>query len=236
MTIKTPPDGRDEFSLRGAMSQTCRQLQHEGLDGAGLLSMSHRWARSGANGLLAMPASGPDPLDPENWQWHPAEPIESAQESWLDDPPAPGLWHELHLAVLAERPQTHCVLMIAPPYASALACLPGIQAEGIPPFHPALAALGGDHLPCATMLGKRQHDGPRAMIDSVLEALSSRSACLLANHGALITGSSISQTLIRARRLEALARIYAISMQLGEPVRLDAGQMHNSFDAWQIPD
>ncbi|MGH1361603.1 MAG: class II aldolase/adducin family protein [Burkholderiaceae bacterium] len=230
MTTKTPPEPgtqADEQSLRQTLSQACLSMQQEGLDSIGLLNLSHRWARSGAAGLITTAGQ---------LCWHPMQPLERASDSWLNEPPAPGLWHELHVALLTERPDTHCIMLFAPPYATALACLPRVQTEGIPPFHPALAALGGDHLPCAALVGKRVADGPRALIDSVLEATASRQACLLANHGALVTGTSVAQTLQRARRLESLARVFSIAAQLGEPALLDASQMNNSFDAWQISD
>jgi len=60
---------------------------------------------------------------------------------------------------------------------------------------------------------------------NVADALTGRSACLLANHGMVAVGDSIISAYKLAQEVEALAKRYCISLQFGNPVLLDDKEM-----------
>lgn len=251
-----------EHALRLAIVQACNCLAVEGLNALNLLSLSHRWSRSAAQGLLTTPDLMANTTEPSGLRWHAFAKSPNTRDdndhsndanAWLDEDPQTGCWHWLHQGLLNDSALTQCVLLLAPPFATALACLPRVQAEGLPAFHPALAAFGGDDLACAPMVtpqpitaqaasssnptGQSTNKANEAneTIEAVLKATAGRHACLLANQGMLVSGQSLAQTIARARQLEGLARIYTTALQMGEPAILDAGQMNECFAAWQTP-
>ncbi len=177
----TNPTGT-EFTLRAAIVETCQHLHDEQLDALGLLSLSHRSARSAAPGMLSLGRPGALPSHGDGLQWHALTP---ERLGWATDggdgQPPPGIgsastmpaagsdqandakaatdadntgdpWLALHRALLSELAQVNCVLLLAPVHATALACMATIQRDGLPPFHPALTTFGGDDLACADCL------------------------------------------------------------------------------------
>ena len=67
--------------------------------------------------------------------------------------------------------------------------------------------------------------GSQALSDAALAAMASRTACLLANHGMLVFGRDLAQTLDLGIELETLCEQYWRARQLGDPVLLDAAEM-----------
>lgn len=103
------------------------------------------------------------------------------------------------------------------PHATALACL----REDLPAFHYMVAAAGGDSVRCAPYATF----GTQALSDAVLDALSDRRACLLANHGAIALGENLASALALAQEIEALCQQYLLARVAGRPVLLDAAEM-----------
>jgi len=122
-----------------------------------------------------------------------------------------------HRDLYVARPESGSVLHAHSPFATSLACL---RCE-IPPFHYMIARFGGDTLRCATYATF----GSQALSDAALAAMASRTACLLANHGMLVFGRDLAQTLDLGIELETLCEQYWRARQLGDPVRLDAAEM-----------
>ena len=58
-----------------------------------------------------------------------------------------------------------------------------------------------------------------------VEALLDRRACLLAHHGLVALGASLSEALGLAVEVENLARQYWCALSLGEPAQLDDAEM-----------
>jgi L-fuculose-phosphate aldolase len=123
----------------------------------------------------------------------------------------------LHLDIYRSRPDAGAVVHAHSVHATALSCL----RRGIPAFHYMVAVAGGADLRCADYATFGTADLSAAM----LVALEGRSACLLANHGQVAIGDSLSRALDRAIEVETLARQYILARQLGEPVILDAAEM-----------
>src|SRR5690606_2680579 len=114
------------------------------------------------------------------------------------------------------RPDCGAVVHVHSLAATALACLPRIQAEGIPAFHYMVAVAGGPDIRCAPY----RTFGTPELSEVTLRALEGRRACLLANHGSVALGRTLADALELAVELESLAAMYAQALQIGEPVRL----------------
>ena len=120
-------------------------------------------------------------------------------------------------AGLAARPEVQAVLHAHPTFATALACL----RLGIPAFHYMVAVAGGRDIRCAPYATFGTEELSRAVLDAMTE----RTACLLANHGMVAVAGSLTGVLTLAIEVETLARQYYHAMQIGEPVILDDAEM-----------
>lgn len=126
----------------------------------------------------------------------------------------------LHLGLYRARPEFGAVVHGHPTYGTALAML----RQGIPACHYMVAAFGGDDVRCA---GYATY-GTRDLADLAIQAMQDRSACLLANHGVVVGAASLRRAMWLAVELETLARQYHQARLLGEPVLLDARQIHDT--------
>jgi L-fuculose-phosphate aldolase len=117
-----------------------------------------------------------------------------------------------HRDIYLARPDAGAVVHVHPPYATALA----MCRKAIPPAHYMIAVGGGDSIRCADYYTY----GTQALSDAVLAALEGRLACLMANHGMIALGTTLTQAMWRAVEVENLARQYALSLQIGAPVLL----------------
>ncbi len=122
-----------------------------------------------------------------------------------------------HRDVYATRPDVGAVLHAHSPFAVALAC----TRRDIPPFHYLIARFGGETVRCAGYAAY----GTQELSDAVIQALSGRSACLLANHGMVVCAPDLDRVLERAIELEELCGQYWRACQLGGPVLLTAAEM-----------
>jgi L-fuculose-phosphate aldolase len=86
----------------------------------------------------------------------------------------------------------------------------------LPGFHYMVGAFGGDDVPCVPYATF----GSEALARDVAEALQTRSACLMSNHGATARGASLSAAVTLAHRLEISCRHYILARALGEPRHL----------------
>ena len=103
------------------------------------------------------------------------------------------------------------------PFATTLAC----HARGIPAFHYMVAVAGGRDIRCASYATF----GTQALSDHALAALDGRRACLLAHHGMIAIGGSLSEALALAVEVETLAEIYWRALSIGEPELLTDAEM-----------
>jgi len=117
-----------------------------------------------------------------------------------------------HRDIYLARPDAQAIVHVHPPYATALA----ICRREIPPAHYMIAVGGGDSIRCASY----HTYGTQALSDAVLAALDGRLACLMANHGMLALGSSLTQAMWRAVEVENLAQQYTLALQVGTPMLL----------------
>ncbi|MDW3097296.1 MAG: class II aldolase/adducin family protein [Alphaproteobacteria bacterium] len=125
-------------------------------------------------------------------------------------------WH-MHQALFAARPQAQAVVHAHSAFAVSLACL----REDIPPFHYMIAVAGGKDIRCADYATFGTEDLAR----NAVAAMTDRKACLLANHGQLVFGDSLTSALELAHEVEDLCAQYWRARQVGNPVILDDAEM-----------
>jgi L-fuculose-phosphate aldolase len=79
-----------------------------------------------------------------------------------------------------------------------------------------IASFGGDDVPCSDYAPF----GTDELAQAAVRALAGRNSCLLANHGMISFGPSLSTALARTEKLETLARQYLLARSMGRPVML----------------
>ena len=91
----------------------------------------------------------------------------------------------------------------------------------IPSFHYMVALAGGSDIKCA----KYETYGTRELSKNILKALKNRFACLIANHGQIAFGSSLSEAFELAEEVDNLAKQYIKALLLGRPKLLSLNEM-----------
>ncbi|MCE2679775.1 MAG: class II aldolase/adducin family protein [Burkholderiales bacterium] len=123
-----------------------------------------------------------------------------------------------HRDIYVARPEFNAVVHAHSPFATSLSCL----REEIPPFHYMIAMAGGDTIRCADYA----LFGTQALSDAVLQAMTNRKACIMANHGMIAAGDSLKAAMGLAVEVESLSEQYWRVRQLGRPVLLSAQEMN----------
>jgi L-fuculose-phosphate aldolase len=121
---------------------------------------------------------------------------------------------QLHACIYRGSAATQAVVHTHSDYCVAVAC----HCKALPGFHYMVGAFGGDDVPCVPYATF----GSEALARDVAEALKTRSACLMSNHGATARGGSLSAAVKLAHRLEISCRHYVLARALGEPRHLTA--------------
>jgi len=67
--------------------------------------------------------------------------------------------------------------------------------------------------------------GSEALSAGVAQALQTRNACLLANHGLVAAAASLAQALKVVQEVESLCEVYLKALAVGEPLLLSAAEM-----------
>lgn len=131
----------------------------------------------------------------------------------------------LHRDIYVARPDVHAIVHTHSSYATALAC----QRRDIPAFHYMVAVAGGDSIRCSGYATF----GTQMLSDAAIAALGDRNACLLANHGVVALGSTVSKAVNLAIEVEQLARQYCIASSLSPPVILSREEMHEVLEKFK---
>jgi L-fuculose-phosphate aldolase len=114
-----------------------------------------------------------------------------------------------HHSIMAARPEAGAVVHTHSMFATTLSCL-GLE---IPAVHYMIAAAGGSNIRCVPYITY----GTQELADAALRALEGRNACLLANHGMIVVGSSLKKAMWLAVEVETLAAQYWRALQIGKP-------------------
>lgn len=107
---------------------------------------------------------------------------------------------QLHQEVYKARKDCHAIVHAHSQYATVLAC----ARRAIPAFHYMVALGGGNDIPCVPYATY----GSLELAKLVAKGLKDRDACLLANHGQVAIGASLSQALELAHEVEVLSHQY----------------------------
>ncbi len=196
-----------EQALREALAATARETVARGLNAgaAGNVSVRHE------QGFLITPSGLPgEALTAEQM-------VHVDLDGIFHGPLKPSSEWRIHRDIYAARPEVNAVVHAHSPHAVSLACLH----RDIPPFHYMVAMAGGKDIPCA----QYATFGSQALSDAVLAALRGRRACLMANHGLVAVGASLSAALTLALQVEELAAQYWRACLLGTPVLLSDAEM-----------
>jgi L-fuculose-phosphate aldolase len=114
-----------------------------------------------------------------------------------------------HRDIFKARPEVQAIVHAHPPYSTMLA----IMGMEIPPVHYMVAVAGGDTIRCAPYATF----GTQELSEHAVRALEGRLACLLAHHGMIAIGPSLSKAMWLAVEVETLARQYHGCLQIGTP-------------------
>lgn len=131
----------------------------------------------------------------------------------------------LHAAVYRTCPGAAFVAHAHSDACTALACLN----EGLPAFHYMVMQFGGDDVRCAPYVTF----GTRALADAAAVAIGGRTACLLANHGMIVSGKSAAEALSHSILLETLCRQYLLARSAGAPRLLTAQEMQEARERFK---
>lgn len=198
-----------ERAARQSLIDHCRAMNASGLSLNKSGNASLRWG----DGLLITPTGRAyDRLLPEDivylhadGQCSPGQLIPSSE------------WR-FHIDILHAFPAMNAVVHVHSTHATALACL----GESIPAFHYMVAVGGGDRIPCADYATF----GTEALSHNILRALDGGlRACLMANHGQVTTGKTLSEAYALAEEVENLAHQYMLARSLGATRNLPAEEM-----------
>jgi len=140
-------------------------------------------------------------------------------------PGKPSSEWRFHRDIYQARPEVGAVIHTHSMFATTLACL----RKDIPPFHYMIAVAGGETIRCADYA----LFGTQALSDHAIKALNDRHACLLANHGMITVGKTLSQALYIAKEVETLCEQYWRALQIGEPNILSAQEMQDVFEQFK---
>ncbi len=197
----------DEGKARCALAEAARRTVALGLNRGAEGNVSLRWGA----GFLVTPSGLPnDTLQADQM-------VYMDLEGGWQGPLKPSSEWRIHRDIYRARPEAGAVVHAHSPHAVSLACL----RRPIPPFHYMVAAAGGRDIPCADYATF----GSEALSQNVLNALTGRRACLMANHGQVAIGASLEEALRLAEIVEELAAQYWRARLLGEPVLLTDAEM-----------
>lgn len=199
-----------DLEIRRDIVAHCRMMNASGLNQGTAGNISVR-----ANDrMLITPTSIPyDVMQPEEI----AElPFDGEYGAYVG-PKTPSSEWRFHFDIMASRPDVQAIVHAHPLYCTSLA----ITRQLIPACHYMIAAFGGTDVRVADYATY----GTKELSVNALKALEGRSACLLANHGAIATGSSLADAMWRFIELETIAHQYINALQIGTPVILSDEQI-----------
>jgi L-fuculose-phosphate aldolase len=210
-----PP--RRESAIKEAIVAASRTMQSLGLSPGRSGNISVRW-----KGGMLITASG---IHPDDLKAGADIVFTAGDGKWAPGSKAPSSEWRFHKAIYEARPGAGAVVHCHSRFATALACarLP------IPAFHYMVAKAGGADIPLAPYATY----GTPELAALAAAALTSRNACLLANHGQIALGATLEDALELAEEVEALAAQYVAARAVAEPVLLTAGEMARVVDKFK---
>jgi L-fuculose-phosphate aldolase len=197
----------NHHDLRGEIVATCRKMNAMGLN-------------QGTSGNVGVRIDGGYLLTPSGMDYDlmaPDDIVEMDFEGRYAGPRIPSTEWRFHRDILKERPDADVVVHTHSMFCTTLA----IHGLSIPAIHYMVAVAGGSDIRCAPYVTPTT----QALSDVAVAALEGRLACLLAHHGVIAIGVSLSSTLALLAEVENLAAQYWRALQIGPPPVLSDAQM-----------
>jgi ribulose-5-phosphate 4-epimerase/fuculose-1-phosphate aldolase len=127
----------------------------------------------------------------------------------------------MHRAFYVSRPDCGAVVHLHSTMATAVACLPDVDAANpIPPLTPYFVMRVGRRMP----LVRYWRPGDPAMEPAIAAAAREARAVLLANHGPVVSGRTLADAVYAAEELEEAAKLYLL-LRGASPRLLTAAQV-----------
>lgn len=121
------------------------------------------------------------------------------------DPPSKEVF--LHRAFYRARPDAGAVVHLHSTMATAVACLPGLDADNpVPPLTPYFVMRVGRRMPVVPYY----RPGDAAMEPAIEAAAADARALLLANHGPVVSGRTLVDAVHAAEELEEAAKLFLL--------------------------
>lgn len=187
-----------EDEAREALLAGARQLAAGGTPGSASLSL--RWSRSAAAGMLTVgaPVATAATLDAVAWV-----PLDArVDRAGTREAGLPPDW-QLHRALLGRRSGLEAIVRCQPVFCLTLACAPRWREAGIPDFHADAVAAAAGRIRCAGPVGP----DVAALAGRVDDALGDRAACLLAGEGLVAVGSTLDAAVAAVANVEMRAQV-----------------------------
>jgi len=144
-------------------------------------------------------------------------PVMDLSGNQVDGGKAPSSEYEMHAIFYRNREDVNAVVHTHSRYATAIACLNW----EIPPVH-YLVAFAGEKVPCAPYATY----GTKELAENAYRTMGKQyNATLLANHGLLVVGASITQAFAATEQIEFCAELYYLTKCIGDPVLLSSDKM-----------
>ena len=205
-----------EAALRGQIVQIMRAMDQRGLNRGTSGNVSARFE----DGLLVTPSGVvPDELTAESVVFVGAD---------GESPPGslrPSSEWRMHAGLYARRADVSAVVHCHARHATILAC----AGKPIPPLHYMVGVSGKASVPLAPY----QPFGSVELADAVADAMEGGLACLMANHGLIAVGRSLSRALAVAEEMEEQAAVYCGTLAIGGPNLLSDAQMADIFQRFK---
>lgn len=206
-----------EMELRRELVARCKEMNASGINQGTSGNISARFE----DRMLISPSATPyDAMEPEMIA---SIPLEDASGGW-EGPLKPSTEWRFHHKLLRDRPDAGAVVHAHPTYCTTLA----IARKEIPSCHYMIAAFGGTNVRCAGYA----RFGSEELSQLAIEAMTDRTACLLANHGMIAIGESLGKAMWRAIELETIAKQYYYSLMIGGPVLLSEPEIDETLAAF----
>ncbi len=205
-----------EMVVREEIIATCIKMTRLGINQGTSGNVSKRWQE----GMLITPSGLPyEDMSPDDIVY---VAFNQNKTSGAGKPSSEWLFHR---DILAGRKDIQAVIHTHSNYATAMA----IQRMNIPAHHYMVAAGGGKRIRCADYATF----GTQELSNNALKALENQMACLLANHGVIALGHTLSKALWLANEIETLAKQYFIASQYGKPLLLPDDEMDRVLEAFK---
>jgi ribulose-5-phosphate 4-epimerase/fuculose-1-phosphate aldolase len=172
-------------------------------------SLFNRGLTAGSSGNLSVRLDDGWLITPTNVSLGQLDParisrISRGGELLSGDPPSKESF--LHLAMYEQRPQDNAIVHLHSTYSAAVSCMTGLPADNCLPPLTAYFVMKVNRLP----LVPYYRPGDRELAAAVQALAATHHAILLANHGPIISGTSLEAAVYAVEELEETAKLFLL--------------------------